>query len=54
LREDKINLWEYPADARVITTNGFVKNNGEAVMGRGCAREAARKYPRLPLFWGIH
>ena len=52
MREDKINLWEYPADARVITTNGFVKNNGEVVMGRGCAREAVRKYPRLPLLLG--
>lgn len=34
------NLWTYPADVRVITTNGTVKKNGECVMGRGCAREA--------------
>lgn len=34
------NLWTYPADVRVITTNGTVKKNGECVMGRGCAAEA--------------
>lgn len=42
------NLWTYPADVRVITTNGFVKKNGEAVMGKGCALEAAQKWPSLP------
>lgn len=41
------NLWTYPADFRVITTNGFVKKNGECVMGRGCAMEAKNKYPGL-------
>jgi len=48
MREDMGNLWTYPANAIVITTNGFVKKNGEAVMGRGCAREAAIRYPDLP------
>jgi len=42
------NLWTHPAEARVITTNGFVKANGAAVMGRGCALEAARRWPRMP------
>lgn len=42
------DLWTYGApDARVITTNGFRKANGECVMGRGCAREARDKYPGL-------
>lgn len=41
------DLWGYPADARCITTNGTVKRNGEAVLGRGCAAEAARRYPGL-------
>lgn len=45
--EAKGNLWTYPADYRIITTNGFVKNNGECVMGRGCALEAKNKYPTL-------
>jgi len=47
------NLWTYPAEARVITTNGFVKSNGAAVMGRGCAREAATRWPRLPALLGL-
>ena len=42
------NMWGYPADYRVITTNGFVKRNGECVMGRGCAKEAKDRYPELP------
>lgn len=44
------NLWSYMsnADARVITTNGTIKNNGEAVMGKGCALEAALRFPLLP------
>ena len=29
-------------DAICITTNGFVKKNGEAVMGRGCAAQAKK------------
>lgn len=41
------NLWTYPADFRVITTNGTVKQNGRAVMGRGCAKEAALRYPKI-------
>lgn len=47
MREVKGNLWEYEADAYVITTNGFVKNNGRAVMGRGCAYEAKQRYPGI-------
>jgi hypothetical protein len=50
--EDRVNLWSASADAIVITTNGFVKRNGEAVMGRGCALEAAKKWPNLPKLLG--
>lgn len=46
------NLWTYPADVRVITTNGTVKKTGEAVMGRGCALEAKLRYVILPLMLG--
>ena len=42
MREVVGNLWTYPADIRVITTNGTVKNDGTCVMGRGCAAEAKR------------
>lgn len=42
------NLWKYPADVRVITTNGTITRAGECVMGRGCALEAKKMYPDLP------
>ncbi len=42
------NLWTYPADVRIITTNGMVNSKGECVMGRGCAAEAKHRYPNLP------
>ncbi len=44
MKEVTGNLWTYPADVRVITTNGTVKKNGECVMGRGCALEAKKKW----------
>lgn len=46
------NLWEYEADAVCITTNGYTKNNGEAVMGRGCAKEATEMFPKISLYLG--
>ena len=46
------NLWTYPADARIITTNGTVKKNGECVMGRGCAAEAKQRWPHLAKYLG--
>jgi hypothetical protein len=51
MREEFNDLWSYKQDdgyIKVITTNGFVKKNGEAVMGRGCALEAAQRLPWLP------
>jgi hypothetical protein len=39
------DLWTYPADIRVITTNGSVNSKGLAVMGRGCAKDAAIRWP---------
>lgn len=47
MKEVTGNLWTYPATVRCITTNGFVKKNGECVMGRGCAREARDFFPTL-------
>lgn len=47
------NLWDVkfstPDHVRLITTNGFVKKDGSAVMGRGCAREAVYRYGNLQL-----
>jgi len=52
--EVKGNMWDYEADAHVITTNGYVKNNGECVMGKGCAHEAKEIWPFLPSLIGQH
>ena len=46
------NLWTYPADVRVITTNGTVKKSGECVMGRGCALEAKSFIPNIASYLG--
>jgi len=46
MQEEQGNLWD--GSIIVITTNGFVKKNGECVMGRGCARQAANRYASLP------
>jgi hypothetical protein len=50
------NLWDFYSlgerHVACITTNGFVKKNGECVMGRGCAREAKEKFPGLAKFLG--
>lgn len=32
----------------VITTNGTIKNDGTAVMGAGCAKQASKLWPFLP------
>jgi hypothetical protein len=44
------NLWDYygrPSTVILITTNNYVKTNGQAVMGRGCALEAKKRFPRI-------
>lgn len=48
------DLWTYPADVRIITTNGDVRKDGCAVMGRGCAREAAYRFVMLPRELGVY
>jgi hypothetical protein len=46
------DLWVLPADARCITTNGYVKADGAAVMGRGCALEARERFPGVDMLLG--
>jgi hypothetical protein len=46
--EQTVDLWTVDAQARVITTNGYVRRDGALVMGRGCAKEAAVRFPNLP------
>ena len=50
----KDDIWKYYNQGYwiTITTNGFVKNNGECVMGRGIALQAKTKFPELPLMIG--
>lgn len=49
------NIWEQTtADAICITTNGTVKCDSRAVMGAGIAKQAAERYPDLPLILGDH
>lgn len=40
-------LFDEQFEAVVITTNGTVKKNGEAVMGRGVALQAKERYPGI-------
>jgi len=48
------DIWDYHKKGHwiVITTNGNVKTNGEAVMGKGIALQAKQRYPDLPLMLG--
>lgn len=50
MKEIRGNIWDYHYEGNwvVITTNGVVKANGEAVMGKGIALQAKLRYPELP------
>ena len=52
--ELKGNMWAYAGGVDVIsvTTNGFVKKDGLAVMGCGCAQQASEHYRDLSLILG--
>lgn len=56
MKIQKADLWDLHSQGEWIgiTTNGFVKKNGCAVMGRGCALQASRRYPLLPADLGAH
>jgi hypothetical protein len=41
------DIWDLKFTPRVITTNGTVTAAGKAVMGRGVALDAKKKYPEL-------
>lgn len=54
MKEAAGDLWVYPADWRVVTTNGVVKSDGDLVMGKGVALQAVERFPWLALklgFW---
>lgn len=46
-----VELWAQ-GNVVCVTTNGFVKKSGEAVMGRGNALAMAQAIPELPLLLG--
>jgi len=48
MRQERGDLWTYPADARCITVNGTLNRQGELVMGKGVALEAKKRFPLLP------
>jgi len=48
------NIWTFHRTGWVaITTNGVVKPDGSAVMGRGVALQAAQRFPDLPYELGM-
>jgi|KBSMisStandDraft_5_1062788.scaffolds.fasta_scaffold451381_2 hypothetical protein len=49
-----VDLWDEAANWRCITTNGSLRQDKSAVMGRGCALEAKTKFPHLPTQLGKH
>lgn len=46
------NILDTPCDGIFITTNGFVKANGNAVMGRGIAKQVADALIEVPVILG--
>lgn len=55
MKEATGDLWKANTKfIRCITTNGIVKRNGELVMGRGNALQAAQRFPQLPHILGSY
>ena len=52
--EKKVDLWQFTDGIPAITTNGYIKRNGQAVMGRGCAKEAADRFSGLAQILGFN
>lgn len=52
MKEVKVDLWDYCSFGLCITTNGTVKYNNCAVMGRGCALEAKQRIPNIDQILG--
>ncbi len=46
------NLWDSNADIIVITTNGAVRKDGAAIMGRGVALQAKNRYTGIEYILG--
>lgn len=51
MKEIAADLWSLDM-VKCVTTNGTVLADGSNVMGGGCAREAAARFPWLPAVYG--
>lgn len=54
-RESAQDLWSFsgkPGTYVFITTNGTVKQSGDLIMGKGCAKEAKDKFPGISAVLG--
>lgn len=47
MREVRGDLWDFPAEYRVITVNPIINKHNLLVMGRGVALQAAQRFPWL-------
>ena len=51
MRDIHGDLWGFAdygfADVVVVTTNGSINRHDQAVMGRGCAKQAAERFPEI-------
>jgi hypothetical protein len=56
MMEIRGDIWKYHDSGNkiVITTNGIVKPDGNAIMGKGIALEAKKRFPELPTLVGEH
>ncbi len=52
MKEITGDIWDTGDDWVVVPTNGIVRRDGEAVMGRGLAKQAARQHLGLPYILG--
>ncbi len=43
------DFWTIYGDARCITTNGSLRYNGDAIMGKGIALQAKQRYPKIKI-----
>ncbi len=53
-KEVKDDIWNYPDNIKVITTNGNIKKNGNAVLGKGIALQASRRFQDLAFRYANH
>jgi len=52
-KKDITQLWQQNKIV-CVTTNGYIKKSGQAVMGRGNAKAMANIIPKLPIFLAKH